>query len=129
MERADKLGIILTAHSSPNTLEIRCGFTLLRYFNSSIEFLPTTQLHTPDMKVVRKNQLWEIKDIKGNSKNTISHNLSEAKKQSENVVITLYSTKMTPKSAIGRLKSELKKTPSIKKCLVVTKTEKVIKVK
>lgn len=129
MESNHKLSVILKAHSSPSQLELRCAFTLLYYFNSSIEFLPRTQIHTPDIKIVKKNQLWEIKDIKGNSKNTIQHNLSGAKKQSQNVIITLYSTKMTPKVAIGRIKSELKRSKTIRRCLLVTKTEKVIKIK
>lgn len=129
MESNHKLSVILKAHSSPSQLELRCAFTLLYYFNSSIEFLPRTQIHTPDIKIVKKNQLWEIKDIKGNSKNTIQHNLSGAKKQSQNIVITLYSTKMAPKVAIGRIKSELNKTTAIKRCLLITKAEKVIKIK
>ncbi|MBR5408350.1 hypothetical protein IK112_00170 [Candidatus Saccharibacteria bacterium] len=73
--------------------------------------------------------MWEIKDIKGNSKNTIQHNLSEARKQSRNIVITLYSTKMTPKNAIGRIKNELARRHDIKKCLLITKSENVIKIK
>ena len=121
--------LILKAYSSPSHLELRCGFTLLEYFNSSIEFVPKATIHAPDMRIVKKNQLWEVKDIKGNSKNTIHHNLSMAKKQSENVVITLYSTKMSPKTAIARIKAELKATPEIKRCLLIAKNEKVIKIK
>lgn len=128
-EHGKQKGVILKAYSKPSSVEIRCAFTLLQYFNSTIEFIPKATIHTPDLKVTSKNQLWEVKDIKGNSKNTIAHNLSSAKKQSENVIITLYSTKMTPKIAVARIKAELKHTPQIKKCLLITKEEKVVKIK
>lgn len=128
-EHSKQKGVILKAYSKPSSVEVRCAFTLLRYFNSAIEFIPKATIHTPDLRVTSKNQLWEIKDIKGNSKNTIAHNLSNAKKQSENVIITLYSTKMTPKVAVARIKAELKHAPQIKKCLLITKEEKVVKIK
>ena len=128
-EHGKQKGVILKAYSKPSSVEIRCAFTLLQYFNSTIEFIPKATIRTPDLRVVSKNQLWEVKDIKGNSRNTIAHNLSNAKKQSENVIITLYSTKMTPKVAIARIKAELKHTPQIKKCLLVTKEERVVKIK
>ena len=99
------------------------------YFKSKVEFIPTASSHTPDILVVKQNQMWEIKNIRGNSDNTIHHNLSKAKNQSENIIITLYSSKMKPKSAVGRIKRELKLRNNIKRCLLITKQGKIVKIK
>lgn len=49
--------------------------------------------------------------------------------QSENIIISLYRTKMTPCRAIGRIKAELKKRRDIKRLILVTKDHKIIEIK
>ena len=124
-----RLGVIIAGGASPDWFEMKVAFRLLDFFDSSVEFLPRSQVRTPDLKVKKTGQTWEIKNIRGNGVNTIEHNLAKAKRQSENIVISLYRSKMTPKRAIGRIKAELKHNPDIKRVILVTKEGKVVKVK
>ena len=129
-KRGDNITVLIPGGVMPHYLETNCAMRIALYFKSKVKFLPTSNIvHTPDILVEKTNQMWEIKNIRGNSDNTIHHNLSKAKNQSENIIITLYSSNMKPKSAVGRIKRELKIRKDIKRCLLVTKTGKVVKVK
>lgn len=130
MPKAEKMyDIVLKNGANPDNIEKRCAKTISLYFRSNIEFIPSGNHSSPDMFVRRTHQFWEIKSPKGNSKNTIHHILSEIEYQSSNIVITLYRTKMSPRVVIGRIKTELKKPNGIKKILLITKSEKIIKIK
>lgn len=88
---------------------------------------PTGSLHTPDLQVVKTGEFWEIKNIRGNGKNTIEDNLKRAAKQSCNVVISLLRSKMTYTQAAARISHNLDKAHgSIKKVILVTKNGKTI---
>ena len=106
-----------------------CGFCMANHFNSDIEFIPTSDIYSPDVIVKRLHQRWEIKTIRGNSKNTIEHAMHRAKLQSENLAISLYRSKMAPKVAIGRIKRELKLPNPFKRVILVTKNQKVVVIK
>ena len=109
--------------------EIKCGFWLTKYFHSDIEFIPTASSNTPDIRVVRLHQYWEIKNITGNGKNTIHHAMSGANRQSNNLIITLIRSRMTPKVAIGRIKHEISKTTPFKRIILITKSGKILEIK
>jgi len=128
-KRGNDISVRISAGTHPQYLETICALAVAVYFKSKVEFIPTASSHTPDILVVKQNQMWEIKNIRGNSDNTIHHNLSKAKNQSENIIITLYSSKMKPKSAVGRIKRELKLRNNIKRCLLITKQGKIVKIK
>lgn len=114
----------------PNQEEIRCGQILLDYFRSDIDCIPSqSSFKSPDFLVLRLNQRWEVKTIRGNSDNTIHHAFERSNGQSENLIIFLSKkTKMHTRSAVGRVKRELKLTPK-KRVLVVTYNGKIIAIK
>lgn len=121
--------VIIKNRAKPDYYEMKCAFYMIDYFDSDIEIIPSNNNPSPDTRVVRLNQFWEIKNIRGNGKNAICHTLSKAASQSVNVIITLLRTKITPKVAIGRLKHELEGPTSFKRVLVLTKSGKIIVVK
>lgn len=125
----NSLRIYIPISTYPDSFELRCVSRLCEYFKSSIEFIPTGQNSSPDIYVKRLHQYWEIKNVRGNGKNTIHNILHDIERQSTNIVLTLYHSKMPPKTAIGRIKAELKKATRIKRVLLITKTEKVIAIK
>lgn len=129
MIRGKQNKVIVTGGATPDSYELRCAFCMCDFFNSDIEIVPSGNNPSPDARVVRLRQFWEIKNIRGNGKNTIHHTLSEASHQSENLIITLLRTKMAPKTAVSRLKSELKKPTIFKKVLLLMKNGKIIVVK
>lgn len=126
---SDVYAISIEAGANPDKYEWRVAAVLTDYFKSNIAIRRSSQSYSPDLLVIRLNQLWEIKNIRGNGTHTIEHNLSKAKLQSDKVIISLYRTNMTPKRAIGRIKAELIRNREIKRLLLVTKDGKVIEIK
>ena len=129
MPKENRLRVIIEAYATPDRYEIKVAFALLDYFGSNIILRKSGQSYSPDLLIQKTNQLWEIKNIRGNSVNTIEHNLAKAKMQSGNIIISLYRTKMTPHRAIGRIKAELKKRRDIKRLILLTKDHKIIEIK
>lgn len=129
MSEANQHKVTIEAYASPDRYEIKVAFALLDYFDSDIILRKSGQNYSPDLLIKRTNQLWEIKNIRGNSVNTIEHNLARAKMQSDKIIISLYRTKMAPKRAIGRIKAELKRRREIKRVLLITKEHKIIEIK
>lgn len=81
----------------------------------------------PDLQVVKTGEFWEIKNIRGNSKNTIEGNLKKAARQSSNVVISLLRSKMSYAQAVVRIRHNLNRSHGgIKKVILVTKSGKTI---
>ena len=122
-------GIFIEAGAKPDRYEIRCGFRMAEHFQSNIVFLKPGNTPRADCLVEKTNQIWEIKNIIGNGKNTIHHCLRNITHQSPYVIITLYRTKMKPSTAIGRAKAEIKNATRIKKLLLITKNEKIVVIK
>ena len=118
--------LALPPEATPDAYELKCGALLSKYFNSNIEFIPTGRSTSPDIYVTRLHQLWEIKNIKGNGKHTIQHNLAKAKNQAPRIAISLLRSKMPPHAAVGRIKRELQKPNSIKAVILITKSGKII---
>lgn len=129
MSEANQHKVTIEAYVSPDRYEIKVAFALLDYFDSDIILRKSGQNYSPDLLLKRTNQLWEIKNIRGNSVNTIEHNLARAKMQSDKIIISLYRTKMAPKRAIGRIKAELRRRREIKRVLLITKEHKIIEIK
>lgn len=112
----------------PDSYEERVARILARKFQSDMLFVPpNNSLHTPDLQVVKTGEFWEIKNIRGNSKNTIEDNLKKAAKQSHNVVISLLRSKMTATQASARIRYFLSRPHgSIKQVILVTGSNKTI---
>lgn len=79
---------------------------------------------TPDVDV--NGVKWEIKSPMGNGKRTIDNNLSEARRQSKNIVIDLRRIKMHQSKANARIKFYLSTPHHFKRVIVITKSNKVI---
>ncbi len=111
----------------PDRYEERIARVLAGKFQSDVLFVVRSSLHTPDIQIVKTGDYWEIKNIKGNGKNTIEDNLKRAAKQSKNVVIGLFRTKMTPVQASTRIQYFLKRPHrGIQRVILVTKNGAVI---
>lgn len=112
----------------PDPYEEIVARVLAHKFQSDMLFVPAKgSLHTPDLQVVRTGEFWEIKNIRGNGKNTIEDNLKKAALQSNNVVISLLRTKMTSAQAAARIQYFLSRPHrGIRKVVLVTKSGKTI---
>lgn len=133
VKKKSRQGLIIPAYTKcfPSQEEITCGLILTQYFNSSIKCIPSdnASAKSPDFLVTRLNQVWELKTIRGNSDNTIHHAFERSNGQSENLIINLRKSKMHPKSAIGRIKRELKCGIQKKRILIITKNNGVVAIK
>ena len=118
-------GVIVPISVSPlpDEYEMRVARVLAYKFQSDVVFVAATNsLHTPDLRIARTGELWEIKNLRGNGKNTIEDNLKKAAKQSSNVVVSLLRSKMMPTQAIARIRYNLKRSHGgIKKVILVTR--------
>jgi len=115
----------------PDKYEERVAEICADYFNSNIEFVLRDNHTTPDIRVVRTRQSWEIKNIKGGGRHMIENNLRRASKQSRNVIISLLKG---PKMSDRRVEAQVRhtlKTANVRldHVLLITRDEKVIDVK
>ena len=99
------------------------------YLQSDIEFVKRGSSTTPDILALRYNQIWEIKNIRGNNRNTINRNLKGIYRQSENVIITLFQTTMTINQAMGRTKDKLSRANRVKRLVIISRSKKVVVIK
>lgn len=111
----------------PNQSEQTIAKIVANYFQSNVRFVKPRVQRAPDLYITRTRQNWEIKNIQGDSKRTIANNLRSAKYQSQNIIISLLDTKMTPARATGKIKEYLKAGPSnIKHIIIITKSKNII---
>jgi hypothetical protein len=96
------------------------------YFNTSMEFIPTTERRTPDFLI--DGVLWELKSPQGSGKNNVQRQLKYASKQSENIIISAKRSKLHINKIKGELTIQFKKTRSIKRLLLVGKAGNVIEI-
>ncbi|MDR0979671.1 MAG: hypothetical protein LBM12_00730 [Candidatus Nomurabacteria bacterium] len=114
----------------PTQIEERVAELVAEYFRSDVRFIERASSTTPDIQILKTGQRWEIKNIRGNSKNTIQTNLRRADNQSENVVICLSETEMRSEQAESRIRFHLKSSHvRIKRIILITKSEKIIEIK
>lgn len=103
---------------------------LSNYFHSDIKFVARGISHTPDIFIIRLNQYWEIKNIRGNGRRTIANVLREAQYQAENLVISLTRTSMSAQQASGRIRQYIREGRTrIKRIVIITKAKKVLVIK
>lgn len=92
---------------APKDFEMSAASIVANYFKTDIIFLRPGHMKTPDLLV--KNEIWELKSPKGNSKNTMRNNIKSARKQSTSIVIDLRRCKMNKEKAISRIRDAYKK--------------------
>lgn len=122
--------VIIPNSADPTKTEINVARIISNYYESNVEFIVRKDYKTADIRIIRQNLIFEIKSPRGNSKKTIENNLRTAQKQSNNIVIDLSRTKMTTAQAVSRASFFLSHAhPRIKILLVISKQNKVLKIK
>ena len=101
------------------------------YFHSDVTFVLRGTNTTPDIKVLRTRQFWEIKNIRGASKHTVEDNLRKASRQSTNVIVSLLAnSKLSSKQAENRIRHILKtQRMPLKRVLLITRSCQIIDIK
>ena len=113
----------------PEKFEIVVAGIMANHLKNNICFVKRANTTTPDILAVELNQIWEIKNIRGNNKNTVSRNLKGIYQQSENVVISLFRTKMTLAEAVSQTKAKLSNATRLKRVVIISRDKKIIVVK
>ncbi len=91
-------------------------------FQSDILFIKRGISTTPDIQIIKTKQFWEIKNIKGNGKNTIEDNLKRASKQADNVIISLLRSRMSTEQASARIRYYLiRARKNLRRVILITK--------
>lgn len=105
---------------APKDFEMSAALIVANYFKTDIIFLRPGSMKSPDLLV--KQELWELKSPRGNSKNTIHNVFVTSRKQSYNVIIDLRNSRMHEKKAFARIREAYNKRRH-KKCqlLIITK--------
>lgn len=115
----------------PDWREERVAEICAEYFRSDVTFVMRGSSTTPDIQVLRTNEFWEIKNIRGNGKHTIEDNLRKACKQSDRTVVSLL---VMPKANSRRIEGKIRSVLAnrrmpIKSVLLITKAGKVIDIR
>lgn len=111
----------------PQRHEISAAQVIARYTKSNVLILRCELNSSPDLKVLRTHQRWELKSPIGNGKRTIANNLRDASHQSDKVILDLSRCKLPTDQAIARVKEYMHSGDSrIKKLLIIKKDKKVI---
>ena len=111
----------------PKAHELYAARIIANHFHSDLIFIRKTASSTPDLKIVKTGQIWELKSPLGNGKRTMSNNLRNASHQSKNIIIDLSRCKMNNLNAISRINDFLKSGDAhIKKLLIIDKSKKVL---
>lgn len=92
---------------APYDFEISAALIIAEHFKTDIVFLRPGHLKSPDLLI--KNELWELKSPKGNSKNTIHNTIKGARKQSLNIIIDLRRCKLNRNKALSNIRDSYKK--------------------
>lgn len=89
-----------------------------------VELIPPMQIkgmNTPDIQV--DGMVWELKSPTGNGKNTMKHNISNAKRQSRNVIVDLRRCKMPEERSVNELKHHFDLSKRLKRLRIIKKSE------
>lgn len=110
---------------APYDFEMSAALLIANYFKTDVIFLRPIPLKSPDLQV--KDEVWELKSPRGNSKNTIHNIFVTSRKQSYNVVIDLRRCKMNEQKAFSRIRDAYNKRRR-KKCqlLIISKSGGVL---
>lgn len=115
----------------PDKYEERVAELCASYFESDIVFIVRNNHTTPDIRVAKTGQFWEIKNMKGTSNHAVEENLRRANRQADNVIISLLrSPAKDPMRIKARIEYILKNTNvRFQNVMLITKTGKVIDIK
>ena len=110
---------------APYDFEMSAALIVANHFKTDVVFLRPGPMKSPDLLL--KQEIWELKSPRGNSKNTIHNIFVTSRKQSYNVIIDLRRCKMNEQKAFARIRDAFNKRRR-KKCqlLIITKKDEVI---
>ena len=125
MKNAYRVIVRTSPKDAPYDFEISAALIMANYFKTNVVFLRPISLKSPDLKV--KNEIWELKSPRGDSKNTIHNVFITSRKQSYNVVIDLRRCKMDERKAFSRIRDAYNKRRRRKcKLKIITKRGEVV---
>lgn len=125
MKNAYRVIVRTSPKDAPYDFEISAALIMANYFKIDVVFLRPISLRSPDLKV--KNEIWELKSPRGDSKNTIHNVFITSRKQSYNVVIDLRRCKMDERKAFSRIRDAYNKRRRRKcKLKIITKRGEVV---
>lgn len=109
---------------APKDHEMSAAIILAYHFKTDVTFLRPQASRTPDLYI--NGIKWEVKSPIGQGKRTIDNNFSEARRQSNNIVIDLRRIKMHQSKADARMRFYLSTPHHFKRVIVITKSKKVV---
>ena len=125
MKIAYRVIVRTSPKDAPYDFEISAALIMANYFKTDVVFLRPISLKSPDLKV--KNEIWELKSPRGDSKNTIHNVFITSRKQSYNVVIDLRRCKMDERKSFSRIRDAYNKRRRRKcKLKIITKRGEVV---
>lgn len=125
MKKNFKVIVEASPRNRPRDYELSAALLLANHFQCNIKFLRPIPMKSPDLSI--KGKKWELKSPTGRSKNTISNNFKNARKQSSNIVIDLRRCKLHENNAISRIREAIhKRKKKDGKVLVITKDQTIL---
>ena len=113
-------GVVLKTHENATAVFLtEQGF--------DVDLIPTSNIegvHTPDIKI--KGLEWEMKAPTGEGKYLMANTIQRAVKQSRNVIVDLRHTKRHQTKCLRELENEFKKSGSLKRLKIITKSGKTL---
>lgn len=113
-------GVVLKTHENATAVFLtEQGF--------DVDLIPTSNIkgvHTPDIRI--KGLEWEMKAPTGEGKYLMANTIQRAVKQSHNVIVDLRHTKRHQTKCLRELENEFKKSGSLKRLKIITKSGKTI---
>lgn len=113
-------GVVLKTHENATAVFLtEQGF--------DVDLIPTSNIkgvHTPDIRI--KGLEWEMKAPTGEGKYLMANTIQRAVKQSRNVIVDLRHTKRHQTKCLRELENEFKKSGSLKRLKIITKSGKTI---
>ena len=125
MKKSYRVIVKTLPQDAPYDFEISAALLVAHHFKTDVVFLRPIPLKSPDLKV--KNEIWELKSPRGNSKNTIHNVFVTSRKQSYNIVIDLRHCKMNEQKAFSRIRDAYNKRRR-KKCKlkIIAKDSRIV---
>jgi len=127
MKRKTRVILPTDSSSQPADHEISAAYILKDYFKTDVVFIDRQRHKTPDVEI--KNIRWEIKSPTGGGKRNIQHQILNARKQSNNIVLDARRAKMRSERIMSELNRWYSLSPWLKRLILITKSGKVIEFK
>jgi len=127
-----KYNVIIPADldQQPEEHEVSAARIIARYLGATATFLQKRQgyrQNTPDIEV--QDEEWEIKSPQSDKIDKVRRNISEAIRQSRNIVIDTRRTRILDEKILAFVKVNIKPRKNIRQLLIIKKDGKVEKIR